>query len=421
MQKLKSYAAKYDIWLIVVLAFVVRVIGVRWMENTNFPEFYRDYYMTSAIAHHTQTVLVGPPSMLHGFNFGPFYYYALVPLFLLFGGHPYALILTGVIFSVLTVFVFFKLLLLWTGNRSIARVGALLMAVSVYSLHLASYTSNPNFLPLFVLWYFYHLTKIVTGKSSLKDYAWLGIALGLSTQLHATAMLILPILSISILILNKYRLRLKQVGIFLATIIVTYIPYLWYEFTHGFANIRHLFVLGAQHLGGEHYGAGARAIWNFFEGTLTPFNGWYMYTYIRPNFLYAFVALFAVIFLAVLVYRLRRPGGGRGGDIAFSKIARQIVFLWTAITCIVILLFNRGVHDHYLIILWPVSLILLTYCIFWIQSHFKTFWPLLILIVVTSLLQIYSFYSLPHTPWSEFFPTYNAEYKNNPATPRIGS
>jgi 4-amino-4-deoxy-L-arabinose transferase-like glycosyltransferase len=418
--KFLSWVEKHAINLIMLLAFAVRMIGFRWMGNTDFPEFYRDYYMVSRIAH-GQMVLLGPPSMLHGFHFGPFYYYSMVPMFQLFYGHPFGLIFTGIIFSVLTVYAFYKILLLWFNSRGAAITGALFMALSVYSLHLTSYVSNPNFLPLFVLWYFYYLTKILADGGKLADYVYLGLAFGLSTQLHATAMIVLPLVTLTTLVVNKYRPKLKTAGIFLAAAVFTYLPYLFYEFTNRFANFKRLFVLGSKELNGQHYGSGAAAIWNFFQGTLTPFNYWYFYTNIQPNFLYAVVALFATVAVGAILYRIFKNPRPAQSNFKISKIGGTIVLSWTVWTCAVLLLFARGVHDHYIIILWPVPLVLLIYLVFWMKAKFGVFYSLTALVVITSLLQIYSFYQLGHTPWSNFMPTYQSKYQNDPSVPEIGS
>lgn len=406
---------KYDIGLIMFLAFVVRLIGYKWMDYTNFPEFYRDYYMVSHIAR-GQIVLLGPPSMLHGFHFGPFYYYSMTPFFILFNGHPFSLIFTGILFSVLTVYAFFKILLLWFNNRAAALTGALFMALSIYSLHLTSYTSNPNFLPLFVLWYFYYLTKILGKSGQRNDYLLLGLALGLATQLHATAMIVLPPVTLACVIIHKYKFRLRPTLIFLSAIILTYIPYLAFELTHGFLNFKRLFVLGARELDGSHYASGVSAIWNFFQGTLTPFNYWYSYSNIQPNSLYLIVALFAIIALGSMLRQVFKKRSLQPNNFKISKIGRTIILAWTLITCVVLLLFARGAHDHYIIILWPVPIIILTYTVFWLKSRFGVFNSLVALIIVTSLLQIYSFYNIPHTPWSKFMPVYQSQYQNSPIT-----
>ena len=450
MSQILAWIKKYDFGIIMLLAFLVRMIGYRWMGYTNFPEFYRDYYMVSHIAH-GQVVLLGPPSMLHGFHFGPFYYYSMLPMFLLFWGHPFSLIFTGIIFSVLTVYAFYKILLLWFNSRSAAITGALFMALSVYSLHLASYVSNPNFLPLFALWYFYYLTKVLqsrtaafnvssrprsasdewrvpsthsqmhSGSVGMTDYIYLGLAFGLATQLHATAAVILPLVSIAAIITQKYKPKPKTAAIFLAAVIFTYLPYLFFEFANNFSNLKRLFILGTKELSGQHSGSGVTAVWNFFQGTLTPFNGWYTYTNIYPNYLNIIVGLLALFAAAMALYRIFKKPRPVQTDFAISKVGGIIVLFWTVFTCTILLLFNRGVHDHYIIVLWPVPLIFLIYAIFWLKAKFNVFVPLVALIVITSLLQIYSFWQFGHTPWSDFMPVYQQHYQNDPTVPEIGS
>jgi hypothetical protein len=435
------------------LAFAVRMIAYRWMDYTNFPEFYRDYYMVSHMANFSQIPLLGPPSMLHGYHFGPFYYYSMLPFFLLFWGQAFGLIFTGIIFYVLGVYAFFKVLLAWFNNRAAALTGALFMGLSIYGLHLTSYTSNPNFLPLFVLWYFYYLTKVLinnlsvssrpsvsaperewrdpstrpqmhsdsVGMTNYKNYIYLGLSFGLATQLHATAMLILPLVTLVALIVHKYNPELKTFGIFFATLIFTYLPYLFYEFTHGFANFNRLFILGTRELSGQHLTSGFLAIWNFFQGTLTPFNYWYSYSIIEPNILYLAVSIFAAWATVALIYSILKKQKPVQTDFKISGIGLTIILAWTFFTCVTLLLFDRGVHDHYIIILWPVPMILLTYAVFWLKSKFNVFTSLMALIVVISLLQIYSFYNIKHTFWSGFLPIYESQYQNSPNVSEIGS
>ena len=169
MECARGFFTKHALLLIILLALILRLIVVRHAGYASFPEQWRDVRMVSDIAHGVSFPLLGPPSMLGGFHFPAHYYYLMVPLFMLSGFHPVGLLLTGVVFSVLSVFALYKLLLLWSGRVDVALTGALLSGVSVYSLHLVSYTSNPNFLPLFVLWFLYSLTKILQGSTRWMD------------------------------------------------------------------------------------------------------------------------------------------------------------------------------------------------------------------------------------------------------------
>lgn len=421
-QKFKQVLIYYDIWWIVLLALFVRAIGMQWMSYANFPEFYRDYGMTSKILA-GQMVWLGPPSMLGGFHFPPFYYYFLVPFLWLFHSHPLGLIFTGIIFSVLSVVALFKLLLFWTGSREVARVGGLLSALSVYSLHLASYVSNPNFLPLFVLWYMYQLTKVVRNQASTWDFVWLGVALVFATQLHVTALIVLPIVTVLVIIILRVRIVLVGWRAFVLAVVVLYLPYIIYDGLQGFANTLRLFQLGAQNLHGGNLWTSVLAIWNFFMGTITPFSYHYSYSTLEPNSLYWVVALVASIVLSSFSIRyFTLSMSHERGHLKFvSSDALVILLLWILVEVYTILLYSRAVHDHYLIILWPTPIILLSFGLWWFRQKFGLFVPVVFALVVILSLQVYSFYHAASTSWSGFFSTYEASYKNKPGLEEIGS
>ena len=417
----KYFFKYYGVYAILTVAAVLRLLVVQYADYASFPEQWRDFHMVSGIAHGTFFPQLGPPSMVGGFHFSPHYYYLMVPLFVLSGFHPVGLLLTGVAVSTLSVYVLYRLLLLWSNNASLALTGALLSAVSAYSLHLVSYTSNPNFLPLFVLWFLYCLTKILQGSTQWFDYAQMGLAFALASCLHTTATLELPVIALLGLPPTRPTLRFRLWCIAGAAAFVVYAPYLYYELTHGFSNTVRLFGLGASALHGGQNSLNAHMLWNFWEGTLTPFNYWYGYTAISPNWLYwlvtACMALAAVCFLAAL--RSRQSFDKR--VTRFSKAGTVLLWSWICVASITLLLYTRGPHDHYIIILWPAPLIVLTWAVFWFKERFGVFKPVLFLLLVTALLQIYSFTHVRHQPWRDFLATYEANYKNRPDVSEIGA
>ncbi len=420
--KFKQVLTHYDIWWIALLALFIRVIGMRWMSYTSFPEFYRDYGMASRILS-GHMVALGPPSMLGGFHFPSFYYYLLVPFLWLFHSHPLGLIFTGIVFSVFSVVALFKLLLLWTDSRGVARTGGFLSALSVYSLHLTSYVSNPNFLPLFVLWYMYHLTKVVRGQASTSHFVWLGVAFALATQLHVTALIVLPI--VTILAMAILRARINVAGWWRAIIVIVflYLPYIIYEVAHSFANTLRLFHLGGQNLHGGNVWVSVLAIWNFFLGTLTPFSYAYSYSILEPNSLYWVVAL--AVGMVLLIFLFKYFSGGTRHESGRQKFVTReawvILLLWVFVEVLTILLYSRAVHDHYLIILWPTPIIFLSFGVWWLKRKFGLFMPVVCALAVVFSLQIYSFYHAANTSWSEFQPVYEQNYKNNLGLEEIGS
>ncbi|MBI5530611.1 MAG: glycosyltransferase family 39 protein [Candidatus Doudnabacteria bacterium] len=421
LKKNIEYAKKYHLVLIILIGLAVRLIGWRFMDYTNFPEFYRDYIMTEKIAFGGQLVLLGPPSMLHHFHFGPIYYYIFTPLFALFGGHPFSLILTGAIVSVITIFYFYKLLLLWSGDSKLAAAGGWLLALSLYAVHLTSYVSNPNFLPLFTLIALILLTRIIQDGAKLKNYFILGAILAIAGQLHATALLVLPLTFLLSLLLAKKLPNAKQWLALLAAGTITYLPYLFFELTHGFQNTLRLLSLGQNRLTGTHFFDQITAVFGFFSGSLTPFNYYYSYTYLTPNSLYIAVIFLAAACLISAIYQIIKYGVGGSTTTNISPEGKKVLYSWSFACFFSLLIYNGPLQAHYLIILWPLPLMLLVFGIFWVNSKIKILKPLLLLLTVTSVLQIYSFYRTEHTGWEQFYKTLHSDYQNRSGIEEIGS
>jgi hypothetical protein len=67
------------------------------------------------------------------------------------------------------------------------------------------------------------------------------------------------------------------------------------------------------------------------------------------------------------------------------------------------------VHDHYVIILWPLPLISQVFLLLWLHKHFGVLCAAMVLLVTVSLLQGYSFYHREQLPWKNFA-TMEAQY-----------
>lgn len=421
MECARGFFTKHALLLIILLALILRLIVVRHAGYASFPEQWRDVRMVSDIAHGVSFPLLGPPSMLGGFHFPAHYYYLMVPLFMLSGFHPVGLLLTGVVFSVLSVFALYKLLLLWSWRVDVALTGALLSGVSVYSLHLVSYTSNPNFLPLFVLWFLYSLTKILQGSTRWMDYAYLGFAGALASCLHTTATLELPLIALLGVVLVRPKLHVRMWAATCVAAVVVYAPYIYYESTHGLQNTLRLFSLGTSALQGARGGLNGLILWNFWEGTLTPFNYWYGYTTLTPNWLYWVVALCMAVVAVSLLYALRGRQNLGMRVVRYSRVGVVLLWSWICTASVTLLVYTKGPHDHYIIILWPAPVIVLTWVVFWLKDRFGVLKPVLALLLVTACLQMYSFLNMPYVPWNSFIATYDARYKNQPDVSEIGA
>jgi hypothetical protein len=153
--KLKIVFIKYEIYWLMLFAFLLRVFG-RGSSSYGVPgELYRDLSVVYNFLHFGHWPLLGPSSSLGGFYFGAIYYYIITPFMWLFNFAPYGATIVSLLSSVLTVGMLYKLLRLWfPGEQAIARVGAFLLAISAFDIQYSYYVSNPNLMPFFLLWFF---------------------------------------------------------------------------------------------------------------------------------------------------------------------------------------------------------------------------------------------------------------------------
>jgi 4-amino-4-deoxy-L-arabinose transferase-like glycosyltransferase len=420
---MRKFVYGHALILILCVAFLLRVFELHWFI-IEYSEFYRDYFAVSGILH-GHFLLLGPPSILGGFHFGVLYYYFLAPFLLLFGMHPQGILFGGIAASVTSVWLLYLLVSEWADHRT-ALLAALLCAISGYGVFLASYISNPNIMPMFVLWFLLVLTRILRGSERWVDWLLLGLSFGCATQLHATAMAILPLLLISTLAIRKVRMTAKQLVIFLGTFFLTYLPYIVSEALHGFANLKDLAHLSSSTLGRGQYLVNAGSLLKFGLATLTPFQTpSYDYTMLQPNWLSWFVAAVALIFLGSVLWNLlRMPSAvvARPSMPKFSPESKAILWSWLCATIVVSLCYKRYDRYYYLIILWPMPMIVLAWALSWLRSRLNVFVAALLFFVVISATQIFSIYSsMPRSSWSDFYPAYYGFYVRYPKTLEIGS
>ncbi len=253
---LKRFLSRFDIALIALLAFGLRMVHFLTASYGVTGEVFRDMTIIYNFVFLHQWPLLGPSSSLGGFYFGAAYYYLLTPFVVMFNFAPYGATFASVFFSTLQVVVLYYLIRLWFNNRAWAALAALASAICLFDIQFAYYASNPNFLPFFIVCFFYLLTL-----AKQKKFAWpyallLGLDIGIVTQLHATALLAVPAILILFLLIRKARIPLKSFFTGFMAIVFTYLPYLIYEFHHRLQNAK-----GIAHLGEASFGLSI----NFFS------------------------------------------------------------------------------------------------------------------------------------------------------------
>lgn len=438
--RFREYWKKYDIWFLVGFALLLRLLAFSNPSAVAYAEFFRDYFVVSGLIHGRMIVLLGPSSILGGFHFGPFYYYWLAIFTSITGGSAYGLILCSAVTSALSVYALFRLVQLWSDRRDAAWVAALLCTFSMYAINMASYVSNPNFLPLFVIWFFYCLTKMLRGEGGMMNALWLGLSFGIATQLHVTALVVLSCVSLVTLAIFRPGHSFKKIAVAAGAGIVSYLPYLWYEITHRFSDFTRLAQLGAEQLGGaavqlgEPISSGGlsniHTIASFFSVAWLPIqNVNYAFTSLSPQWLGVLVAVAAVAFIVYFLYVLLHPGRRKAIEHAMaqpmpeiSKEGMAIIMSWIIASIAMLLIYRHYARYYYAIILWPTPIILLVYASFWLRKHFGIGHALAILFVIFGAIQIISFEAVPHHwIWTRFYQEYAAQYEHDSNILEIGA
>lgn len=176
-----------------------------------FNDQVRDVRLISQIVEHGQNwPLLGPSMLYTAYHLGPIYYYFQIISGLLFGVEPYTVAYPDLLFSVLTIPLFFVFVRRYFDTRLSLLLSGML-ACSFFFVRYGRFAWNINPLPFFSILYLLALHEFLT-KGTRVGWKWilaLGIGIGVGVQLHAIALLL--ILSISLVVFAFMTFREKGV------------------------------------------------------------------------------------------------------------------------------------------------------------------------------------------------------------------
>lgn len=139
----------------------------------------------------------GPDASNTHFKLGPMYYYFQIISRKLFGDDPSVMAYPDLLFSVLSLPLFFFLLRRYfVSTIAMALTG--LFAISFYMVEYSRFAWNTNPIPFFVLLFFYSALKFLESseKTSLGWVILWGVSIGVGIQLHTLLLLLLPCISL---------------------------------------------------------------------------------------------------------------------------------------------------------------------------------------------------------------------------------
>ena len=195
----------------------------------------RDALISIYGATHLKFPLIGPMSGIAPFTFGPWYYYQIIfsKIILPFDYAPWIYIGITSVISVIAMYFIGKEI---KGER-FGLLLAFIMALSPAELGPITGLSNPNLVSMYASTSL--LIFIIFLKRAVPSWLYLvwGIVLGVGINDHfqMVGFLILP----TLLFVYKFKsIRWKNIILFLAGIVLTFLPLLYFNLTHDWHTIR---------------------------------------------------------------------------------------------------------------------------------------------------------------------------------------
>jgi len=228
MIKLKMPSFRFSFLLLLCLFFLLRVYPI-W--GGNFPYAYDNAKDSLALMQmwvFGKPPLLGAVTSMEGLWQGPFWYYILFPLNLLFSFHPVASVLTVIVLGGFTFWLFWKYL---------GKLEAFLYAVSSIVIVTHQTAWSPYLTMFSTAWILVILASV---KKKITNIQTMLASFCFSLLFHAEIafgfVFAAPLLVI--FILRKIKLNLKQILIALAVFIFSFAPQAIFDLRHGFIEAR---------------------------------------------------------------------------------------------------------------------------------------------------------------------------------------
>jgi len=327
--------------------------------------------------------LLGPGMNASSFRIGPIYHYIQYATALFLGNTPNSIAYPDLLFSVLTIPLFYFFLKEFF-SKSVSAMLSLFLSCSLFAIEYGRFAMNSNSIPFFSLLIFYSLLRISRENEQPKRWPWiivLSIALGIIVQLHALTLVGMPLIIVIYLLATRTKIRWKEwlVGIFIVLMLIS--PMIINEKMTNYQGIKSLFsgasgrqdtqkefsltkriVKGAQELSRNYVIIiTSSELVNSLDQTLRKEGVWKMIgrnlkgTENKINLLYSFLAiiffLFPFAYLAKFYFILK--------DDQKKRNFIALIFIWQVIFLFMLAEFVFVQHSRYYLIVMLIPFVLL--------------------------------------------------------------
>lgn len=380
ISKIKDQLSKnWTIIFILLLSAFLRLYRIR-----DYMTFLGDEGRDAMVVYnilHGKLTLLGPTASVGGFFLGPIYYYFMAVFTFIFNYDPVGPSVMIALFGIATVWLIYKVCNEFFG-KYVAIVAALLYAVSPVVVAYSRSSWNPNPLPFFSLLILYLTYKALLSKNKKHLFIISGFLFGIAIQLHYLALFLAVVIIFFILLSNIISIKkfpriilntLKQYLLIFLGFLVGWIPFLAFEFRHGFPNIQSIFnyIFHSGETGGS-----SNLLITIYDVFFRLF-GRLVFAFPAPervnfsssifSFWYVLVLLFGISSLIILVLKLQRSLKHNSSE--YNKYF--LLSSWIFFGVLLFGFYKKAIYEYYFGFMFPVPFILVGLALFELKQRFR--------------------------------------------------
>jgi len=239
IKQIGSFFWKNKILIIIValglflrLYYLPNFIGFAWDQE-------RDAFTVKQIIVDKKLTLIGPRVVNdRGFMLGPYFFYILLPFYLITNLNPNAIILFiatySFIFLISSFFILKKIF-----SSKMALIFVFIWSVLPLAISIDTISWNPLLIPFLFIFLIYLLNNLNFNK--IKNWLMLGFYLGFSFNIHVQLIILSFMAFIFLLIKVSKKDFFKRIFFLFLGFLLSFLPLLIFDLRHNFLNL-HLFL-----------------------------------------------------------------------------------------------------------------------------------------------------------------------------------
>ncbi len=400
---------KYKISFLIICILLIAVF-MRLYRIEDYMTFLGDEGRDVLVAYnilHGHFTLLGPTASVGGFYFGPIYYYFMAPALFLANYNPVGPAIMVALIGIATVWLVYKIGREFFGPGT-GIIAALFYAISPIVVAYSRSSWNPNPIPFFallVIWFIYKGEEKKNEKSSFlksanKDFLFAGIFLGVAIELHFIVAILGAAVIFYLFIVKRGHIKketikmlLKQYFWLLFGFFIGWLPYLGFEFRHGFPNTRSVinFVFHSGKVSGDNgnfFMIVANVFFRLFARLIVAFPPpEQLEHYKQPALLYlwtAFILILAIGSIALLIKQIILVYIKKQEKHAIQFV---LLFFWLFFGILFFGIYKRQIYDYYFGFMFPLPFLLVAnFIVFlWGKNNITKFFSVIIVAVLLFL------------------------------------